>query len=145
MLRILAAWPRPPMPDSTQLIWNEHLDAMDGDRAMKAVLVLETESKHRPSLSEFHEAYKTIPGAGPRSIEPPACGVCDNGFVEVGANTVTRCPNGCKPMTADERQMKEAREQREWEQHRRKVGAMTGTRPIDFTEPGSRHDPDEPF
>lgn len=150
MVRLLAAWPRPPLPDSTQLIWNEHLDELDADRALKALKALELESRHRPSLSDFHEAYKVQPGKGGRALPPPVCGICDNGWVEVEAGTiptVTRCPSGCLPMNADQRQLHNERVEREYDhaRGRSRTRAGVGARPLDFTEPGARHDPDERF
>lgn len=151
LARLLAAWPRPPMPDSQLLIWNEHFDKLDAGAAMAALHKLEMESRHRPSLADFHESYALQRrGHSDRALPPPVCGVCDNGWVEVEPGTiptVTRCPNGCMPMNSEQRQAHNEMVAREYDRARGRgrARAGVGSRPLDFTEPGSRHDPDERF
>lgn len=146
MGRLIAAWGTgKPLPDSTQIVWHEHLNGLDFDRSMKALGVLEVESRHRPALSDFYESYKVQPGKGGRAVEAPVCGICDNGFVEVAYNTVKPCPSGCKPMTSTQRQAHTDRVEREYDRHRERDKVGANIRPLDFTEPGSRAEPEMDF
>ena len=148
MGRLLAAWPRPPLADQTLGVWHDHLGDLDYSKAFNAVKRLELSSRNRPTLSEFHAEYGPTPRT--TSTTRPACGICDNGFVtlvEATIPTVDRCPEGCLPMNADERQAHNDRLNREWAAHRTRDREMAGARPspLDFTEPGSRYDNEEPF
>lgn len=145
--RLLAAWPRPPLADQTLGVWHDHLDSLEYTRSLNAVKRLELSSRNRPTLSDFHTEYGPAPKA---STIRPVCGICDNGFVtiiEATVPTVDRCPEGCMPKTTEEWQQHDDRLNREWAAHRQREKARVGARPspIDWTEPGARHDPEEPF
>jgi len=139
MVRILAVWPRPPMADSQMVVWNEHLEKMAYEPAAAAIAYLEKNSKHRPALSEFHEAYAAQHHSPERALSRPACGLCENGRVLVrcvvcpgncvgwerdglcpnGPQTSTKCPNGCVPMSAEERAARDRAEDEQFERERR--------------------------
>jgi hypothetical protein len=134
-LRLLGAWPTPRMADETLLVWAEHLNKMEYAQAMAALVALEGTSKHRPSLADVHEQYNAEASRFPKRTLPGSqCGVCDDGWIETRCNTRThdctcgpdftengdrcpfgfatsaRCPNGCKPMSAEARQERDRAE-----------------------------------
>lgn len=139
MIRMLAVWPRPPMADSQQMVWNEHLERLAYEPAAAAIAYLERNSKHRPALSEFHEAYAAQRHQPERAVSPPVCGMCEDGWVQVrcaicdcdvqfvdrgicpkGPGTCSPCPNGCKPMSAAERAAHEHAEDERWRREQKR-------------------------
>lgn len=141
MARLVATWPTPPMAESQAVVWNEHLDPMVFGAALRALSYLEKNSRRRPAISDFHEAYAAQPRAhGTNEVMPPVCAVCEDGFIIVrceGCNcfarftddgrcpakstqNLARCPSGCKPMTLDQRTARDRREEQQYQQARKR-------------------------
>lgn len=129
--RITACWPRPPM-DAAQIgIWVEHLERLDFDVAIKTCKISEQQLKRLPSFAEWREIYDEARHATPaRVLGKPDCGICDDGWVEMPCDrewcpctsphhTVRPCPNGCVPMSRQERQARAERQDVEWSRRRR--------------------------
>lgn len=150
MARLLGCWPKPPLADSQMLVWNEHVTKMAYEPAMAAILWLEKNVKYRPALSEFHEAYAAQRHVPARALDRGPCNVCEDGWVQVrcvicncgdeyhradtsvfptgrcpnGPGTAARCPNGCMPLSAAEREERVARQDDDWRRdaaHRQQV------------------------
>jgi hypothetical protein len=170
LMRLLAVWPTPKMPDPTMAVWVEHISKMRYEQASEAVAKLEKTSKHRPSLADFHEAYDALRTkyGGSNVLAGPTCGTCADGWVVVRCNTEThdcdcgdtfvrddrcplgiptlsRCPNGCKPKTHDEREAERRAENvRARQERRRGQATLAHVAARDYTEPSPKDD-DEPF
>lgn len=165
VMRFLAAWPRPPMADSQLVVWNEHIGKMAYVPARAALAYLEINSKHRPALSDFHEAYAAQRHQGDdRALAPPECGICDDGFVSVrcimcecgteftrqdqrcptGYDTSSRCPSGCMPMTPAQRSARDASADTRWKrEHPSGQDSLLDTRLVDIQDrTESRNEPE---
>lgn len=133
VLRLLATWPTPKMADSQRLIWYEHLGTLAHAPAVAALLYLEKNADHRPSIAKFHEAYAAQHYAPDGALRRGECHACDDGWVQVrcaicdcgpefdaggrcpkGPGTSARCPSGCKPKTAAEREALLQEQDHQW-------------------------------
>lgn len=171
VLRLLATWPNPKMADSQRLVWYEHLAKMSHPPAAAALLYLEKNSDHRPSIAKFHEAYAAQHHTPEHALPAPECQTCDDGWIQTrcgpcncgdafhqadtsvyptgrcphGPGTAARCPNGCMPLSASERESRIARQDDQWKRdrvHREQVALdLRVDRERDFTAPNR----DEPF
>jgi len=153
------------MAESQRLVWNEHFATLGYEAASAAIAYLERNSRHRPALSDFHEAYATQRHAhGDRAVSAAQCGMCDDGWVQTrcaicdncegfqadgicprGPGTAARCPNGCKPITPDERAARDRRHDDQFDRDRRKrreihLDLRTGATVRDPSEPNDRQE-----
>lgn len=133
LARMTAVWPGGrALSVPTLAIWHEHLERSDAETARIALGILERTKTRQPSLADYHEAYtEARPLVKRRSLPAPLCGICEDGFVFVEApgrgeqGTVSRCPNGCKPPTSEQRQARRYRqEQEDRDRRRREVGVQ---------------------
>lgn len=88
MVRLLAAFPRPSMPDSTMAVWNEHLDKLHFPWAWNALAHLERNSTRQPAVADFYRAYETCrPESDSRALEQPEDdfdeAMCRDGLAQV--------------------------------------------------------------
>lgn len=121
IFRMQAAWERA-IPDTMLSLWSEKLAPLKADRANAALERMIDTSARRPAWSDFKEAYDAQRHLGGPALLPPDCGICDDGWVDVTpeedkrgfVGTVMPCPNGCKPMSHDERVEHNRREDDRW-------------------------------
>lgn len=70
LARMMAAWFT--MDVATREVWREHLAGMEFDAAYAAEIALEKGSPRRPSIAEFHAAYRAEFDHRRLRVLPPA-------------------------------------------------------------------------
>lgn len=161
--RIGSCWPRPPLDPPTIAVWLEHLEKRDSlETAIAACRILERSSRRLPSLSDFLEAYDEARHATPsKLLGKPDCGICLDGFIDVPCDrrycdcqspnhTVRECPNGCKPMSHEERNARARRDDEIYQrvQHERRMDRRVDVPIPDLrqhTDSAARREAEEPF
>lgn len=163
--RLTSGFPRPPMDAAECGVWFEHLEPKRYEPALAACRIAERTCKRRPPLADFLDLYaEAMHSTQGRAIKPPECAVCEDGWVPArcevpcdcgdrfvqddmrcprGYHTNRRCPQGCMPMTHEEREAKWRIDDENVNRERQRQREAELDRRID--RPGSRAPEQERF